>query len=104
LFLEQRVQTDADLRQRGRAAAGAINHAERVSARGTELTQRNPNVFLVSYCDCNAFAGFSRAARAAGIVVARTVIAVMSKVATVRITGSDARMAYTRLETTWPET
>ena len=52
------------------------------------------------YFDCSAFAGFSRAARAAGIVVARNVIATISKVAIDKINGSDARIAYTRLEIT----
>lgn len=45
------------------------------------------------YSDCNALAGFNRAARAAGIVVAKTVIAAMSKVATPKINGSAARIA-----------
>ena len=58
---------------------------------------------LGAYCDCITFAGFKRAARAAGIVVARNVIAVISSVAIARITGSEARIAYTRLEMTWPE-
>jgi hypothetical protein len=57
----------------------------------------------VAYFDCIAFAGFRRAARAAGIVVARNVNAMISKVAIVKIKGSDARIAYTRLEITWPE-
>src|SRR5690242_5117916 len=55
------------------------------------------------YSDCSAFAGFSRGAREAGIIVARAVIDVMSKVAIARITGSDARIAYTRFEISWPE-
>ena len=66
-------------------------------------TDNDPRAERGAYCDCNAFAGFSRAARAAGIVVARHVIAVISSVAIARITGSEARIAYTRLETTWPE-
>src|SRR5689334_4414564 len=58
----------------------------------------SPITYLRPYCDCNALAGFNRAARAAGIVVARNVIAAISKVALARINGSDARIAYTRLE------
>jgi hypothetical protein len=56
-----------------------------------------------TYSDCNALAGLRRAARDAGIVVARTVIAVISRVAIAKIAGSDALIAYTRLEMTWPE-
>src|SRR5262249_47361290 len=53
--------------------------------------------------DCKALAGFNREAREAGIVVASSVIAVINTAAVARITGSDAWMAYTRLETSWPE-
>jgi hypothetical protein len=53
----------------------------------------NVQKLLHHHPDCKAFAGFSRAARVAGIVVARHVIAVINKVAIVRITGSDARTA-----------
>src|SRR3954465_12475285 len=58
---------------------------------------------LLPYCVCNAFAGLSRAARAAGITVASTVIEMMSSVAIARISGSDARIAYTRFAMSWPE-
>jgi hypothetical protein len=48
-------------------------------------------------------AGFKRDARAAGIVVARIVIVAITNVAIARINGSDARIAYTRLEMILPE-
>ena len=55
------------------------------------------------YSDCNTSAGLNLAARAAGIVVAKNVIATISNTATVRIKGSDARIAYTRFDTSRPE-
>lgn len=95
---ERRVPLPADLKELRKRDAGAAHAPPKTNSRTSQSSQCTG-----AYCDCNAFAGLTRAARAAGIVVARNVIAVISSVAIARITGSEARIAYTRLEMTWPE-
>src|SRR4051812_13106715 len=92
-----RMAPRARRRTRGRAARTPAwaAHRRRVVPRGIGLRDvssgaaRHPD--HLRYSDRNALAGFSRDARVAGIVVARKVIAVISSVATTRMTGSDAR-------------
>ena len=69
------------------------NQRHTMTMRGAASARSRKRQGTGIYSDCSAFAGFSRAARVAGIVVARKVIAVISTVAIARISGSDARIA-----------
>ena len=75
------------------SACGTDHNHQPIRAIRVAKATNCPRCDTLSYCVCNAFAGLRRAARDAGMIVASTVIAVMSRVAIARINGSDARIA-----------